>query len=144
MRKIAHLAKLGAHRLLRKVREDLHGALLDNRVVVLQLGHQGTFLLTSTTKTSPRDKSQQRHHKARLGRKRTQGNISWQKKTTLHYFTGAFLKLKYCKTKRTHTFVLHLILPAAAHCHTKKKKKKHETDKKREMIRQTAEKDKPR
>ena len=48
---MAHLAKLGAHRLLREVREDLHGTLLNNRVVVLELGHQ-----VANLHRSPRDK----------------------------------------------------------------------------------------
>lgn len=35
-----HLAQVGAQRLLYQVREHLHSALLDDRMVILQLGHQ--------------------------------------------------------------------------------------------------------
>ena len=108
---MANLAKVGAHRLLRKVREDLHGALLDNRVVVLELGHQGALLLMS-----PRD-TITRHHKARLGKTRTQGNISWTRKTTtIVFYRGLPENIK----KRAHVLLHCIRLPLVKVIQTKR------------------------
>lgn len=42
---LSHLAQLRAHRLLHQVREHLHGALLDDRMIVLELRHDRAFLV---------------------------------------------------------------------------------------------------
>lgn len=46
------LPEFRAHGLLGEVREDLHGSLLDDWMVVLGLGHQGAFLLKPSQSTA--------------------------------------------------------------------------------------------